>query len=70
MSKKGWVKLIVLLVVVVLLLIITFQNRRQMVFEVLFWTFGFSAPLLLIAMFLVGFLAGRFSIPYIGRRKG
>ena len=70
MSKKGWVKLIVLLVVVVLLLIIAFQNTEPVPFHVLLWPLEFPGTLLLVLMFLVGVLAGRLSIPYVGRRKG
>ena len=69
MSKKGWVKMIVLLVVVALLLIIAFQNTDEVPFRVLIWPLEFPKTLLLVVMFLVGFLAGRLSIPYVGRRK-
>ena len=70
MGKKGWVKLIVVVVVVALLMIVIFQNREPQSLRVLFWPLSFSPSLVLIVTFLLGFLVGRLSIPYIGRRKG
>jgi len=54
-------KTIIILVLVVLFLVIAIQNTEAVLFQVLFWKISISRiiliPLLLLAGFIIGFLA-------------
>ena len=69
MTRKGWMKLITALIVVVLVLILIFQNLSATGVRVLLWRPNMPLALLLIIMFLLGFVGGILTLAYVNTRR-
>ena len=70
MTGKNKAKLVALLVAAVILLIILFQNLGAETFWILFWKRALSQSLVLIVIFVLGFLGGLLAHRYYSRRRG
>jgi len=62
-------KLITALIVVVLMLILIFQNLHATAVRVVLWRPNMPLALLLIIMFLLGFIGGILSLAYLNTRR-
>jgi len=69
MTKRNWVRLIVLAVVIVLLVVLIFQNIDAAPVRALFWEFEMSKSLVLIVAFVVGAVVGIVAGLHISRAK-
>jgi len=69
MTKKGWFRLISALVVVALMLVLIFQNLHSAKVEVLLWEPQMPLALLLIIIFLLGFVGGILTLAYMNAHR-